>query len=438
MNHKSASLARYACGTAAIVITVTRSLDWFSHPRFWAEDGTLWYQQALVYGWHAMLKPAEGYYQLISRIVAELSLAFPVSAAPSFFIFAALFIQLSPALFLLTKRGSSLFKHPSVACAAALVLVLLPSSSEINLAVTNSQWHLGLLGVEITALYLGPYRHNKLLIRDTVAAIICFLSGPFVVLILGALLVTLAIAKLKRSAETVTIHPAVMVLIVISSLFEFISNRIGPPRTQFPILNPIIQAGLYGEHAIGGLLLGERTSTIVFASWINSSAIHPKVAAISMVIILAEVIWTLISKNSRINLLIWYGLIAFEAAMFFPNMPGSAVPFSDPQLATRYFFLPMCGLLAFLAAVTHNLFSRSRERPTAKALTGVLAAIASLTLLVAISKDFVLEYVPAPSWTHQLSVFKNSGEQTHQLAIAPPGWYVDLNRHDVLVRRILP
>jgi hypothetical protein len=76
----------YLTGIIVIALTILRSIPWFESPRFWAEDGSLWYSQASSFGISVFLKPAEGYYQLSSRLVGQFSTLFPVRDAPLVFI----------------------------------------------------------------------------------------------------------------------------------------------------------------------------------------------------------------------------------------------------------------------------------------------------------------------------------------------------------------
>src|SRR5208282_5535350 len=90
-------------------LVASRRPDALFHPQFFAEDGVIFYQQAFNTGWlKALETPVAGYYDTISRLVAAVSMAFPIWAAPPIFNVAAIAIQISPVWFFNTSRFDGL------------------------------------------------------------------------------------------------------------------------------------------------------------------------------------------------------------------------------------------------------------------------------------------------------------------------------------------
>ena len=74
-----------------------RRPDALLNAQFWAEDGAFWYADAYNAGpWISLFQPENGYFQTISRLVAGISLLFPLRDAPLFFNVAAITIQALP------------------------------------------------------------------------------------------------------------------------------------------------------------------------------------------------------------------------------------------------------------------------------------------------------------------------------------------------------
>ena len=64
------------------LVLYARMPDAFSHPQFWAEDGTIFFLDAHSGGWRALLDPYSGYLHLIPRAVAWLAELLPYELIP--------------------------------------------------------------------------------------------------------------------------------------------------------------------------------------------------------------------------------------------------------------------------------------------------------------------------------------------------------------------
>ena len=96
-------------GTLLAALLLLRSPGSLLHPQFWAEDGTLFFQEAFNRGFlSTILQPASGYLHSFPRLVAGFSLLVPMEQAPLVFNLAAFAVQLVPALYLLGPRMARL------------------------------------------------------------------------------------------------------------------------------------------------------------------------------------------------------------------------------------------------------------------------------------------------------------------------------------------
>ena len=144
MNAPSRS-TRLLLGALLAALLLLRSPGSLLHPQFWAEDGTLFFQEAFNHGfWPTILQPASGYLHSFPRLVAGFSLLFPMEQAPLVFNLAAFVVQLMPALYLLSPRMARIIPSFPARAAAALLYIALPASYETHVNLTNSHWHLAL------------------------------------------------------------------------------------------------------------------------------------------------------------------------------------------------------------------------------------------------------------------------------------------------------
>ena len=121
----------------------SRQSDSLRHPQFWAEDGTVWYAQAYNLGWfRALAHPESGYFQTLPRLVAAISLMFPVANAPLVLNIFALATEAAPAVFLISSRFSNLGTLRFRGILAGLYIGM---PNGVNLSITHGQWHLAVL-----------------------------------------------------------------------------------------------------------------------------------------------------------------------------------------------------------------------------------------------------------------------------------------------------
>ena len=167
-----------ALGACIIIFLIwQRCPTVISRAEFWAEDGWVWYPQCYAHGWHCLFLDHSSYLQTISMLVALLSLLRPLTDAPKIFAFAALLLQAAPAIFLLSSRMSAAIPLLAIRLALALLLVAIPGMKEVYVNVTNSQWHLSLLAFLILCAARAETWPAR--IFDTLALVVCGLSGPF-------------------------------------------------------------------------------------------------------------------------------------------------------------------------------------------------------------------------------------------------------------------
>ncbi len=139
----------------AAVLVVSRRPGVLWNAQFHAEDGQF-FAAAYNNGWvHVLLFPYAGYLVLFERIAGALALLPPLRFAPLLMNLIGLTVQVLPINFLLSARCSNWGGLATRALFAA-VYIALPSGSEINVTVTNAQWHLALLVLSGFAGFARP------------------------------------------------------------------------------------------------------------------------------------------------------------------------------------------------------------------------------------------------------------------------------------------
>lgn len=393
-------------GAAAAL--VTRRLDAFTNPQFWAEDGALFYAQAYDLGrLHALLTPYAGYYQTISRVVAALAVSFPLSWGPAITNGAGFLIQLLPVLFLLGGR----LDHLATSWPAKLLLIVLyvavPYSSELFVDLTDAQWHLALLAMMIAVA--APPRTWGWGAFDVGVVLLSGVSGPFAILLLPVLALRLVVRR-ERWTVVLTLVTGVCALVQGTALLT------SPARTLPAVgFHPHLIATWVGGQIGAGTVLGEhgfRWATglpLWYPAWVSMAAL----------VVCALGLWAAWRGPLEIRLLLLWAaflVVAVFAAKGLGSPGGGwmeSIGYGD-----RYRILPSFVLLAVLVWLV------GRARGWRKAIPIVLVAA---TLLVAGPLDWIYPPFRDYHFQQQARAFDRSPPGTEMVfRLNPAPWSMTL------------
>ena len=164
----------------ATLLTISRRPDIILYPQFWAEDGTVWFEDAYNLGfWRALFIPVVGYFQTVSRLVGGLAQLVPLAYAPLLFNLVALAIKILPIHFLFSSRFSAIVSNGWAKLLMALLYIGLPNTSEVFVNVTNAHSYLALLAFMIVVA--EPAKNLGWKLFDIFFISLSGLSGPFIV-----------------------------------------------------------------------------------------------------------------------------------------------------------------------------------------------------------------------------------------------------------------
>lgn len=376
-------------GAAAAL--VTRRLDAFTNPQFWAEDGALFYAQAYGLGRQALLLPYAGYYQTVSRLVAAVAVSFPLSWGPGIMNGAGFLIQLLPVLFLLGGRLDHLVTTWAAKLLLILMYVAIPYSSELFVDLTDAQWHLALLAVMVVvAARPGTWAGRAF---DVAALVLSGISGPFAILLLPLLLVRLVVRREPWTA-VLTIVTGLCALLQGATLLTTSARRL--PAVGF---HPHLIAIWVGGQIGAGTVLGAHGYR--WASGLPHW--YPAIVSVAALATCGLGIWAAWRGPLEIRLLVLWAVLlvvsVFAARGLGPQGGSWMVTIGT---GNRYRMLPSFVLVAVL------VWLAGRLRGWQKVIPGALIAT---TLLVAGPLDWV--YPPFQDYHFQ--------RQARLFDMAPPG-----------------
>jgi hypothetical protein len=167
---------------ATLIAIFSRLPDALLHPQFFAEDGWVWYQQAYNLGWlRAVSITQAGCVQMLPRLVAGVTLLFPMQWAPFIMNLSGAVVQALPVTALLSQRCTPWGPLP-LRMLMALLYIAIPNAPEVHIVLTNAMWHLAVL--QVLLAFSRPPLSWRARLADSILFAIGALSGPFCLLLI--------------------------------------------------------------------------------------------------------------------------------------------------------------------------------------------------------------------------------------------------------------
>jgi hypothetical protein len=328
----------------SVTLVVSRRPDAILYPQFFAEDGSVWFREAYLFGWFtSLLHPRNGYFQTVPRLISAAALLIPFRFAPLLMNLAGITFQVLPVNFLLSARCANWGSLVTRALMAFLYLAL-PNSRELNAAVNEAQWHLAVLASLIVLARPASNLWGRLF--DVIIQVLSGLSGPF-----GLILLPIAILFWWFSRERWRL--VIIAVIAVCSALQLHALIISAAATR-----PHVVLGATLELFIQ-ILAGQ----VYLAAILGQAGVQVRqampilvVAAVGGSIPIAYCLW-----KARLE---WQLFIAFCLLIFAASLKTSTVTSTLPQwpvmrdaVGIRYWFLPMLAFswsLVWCATVNGN------------------------------------------------------------------------------------
>ncbi len=323
------------------LLVVSRQPDVLLHASFWAEDGWKWYPDAYTLGVRALWQPWTGYLQTISRLVAWVSLLLPLADAPALFASVAIAVEVGNALFLVSDRLAAAWPSRRGRLLMAVIYLALPDQFETYANLTNTQWHLGLLGF-LLLVSRPPPRAPGVTLELALLALSA-LSGPLVFFLLPVALWTLFERQDRQHGARLALIAAACCL----QAFMFVSTAL--IRLHFPLgASPRLLSVIVAGQVVLGPLLG-RHSMDAYRAWPAW-----RDGTLPLAICAAGLLGWAAALRVGPSIFRKYSLfagLAFAACLRSPMavIDRDAWPqLALPDMGNRYFLLPSIGFVGML------------------------------------------------------------------------------------------
>ena len=156
----------------ATLLIVFREVDLFLNPRFWAEEGRVYFLAAYSDGFKAIFYSHQGYFSLTPNVATYLSTFLPLKLAPISTLFFSFLVTLLPSIIIIYSKSDYL-NNNIAKLFAILIVYFVNNTEEVWLNTINSQFWF----VVITFLILIENKVSVSKSRFNSYAILIFFSG---------------------------------------------------------------------------------------------------------------------------------------------------------------------------------------------------------------------------------------------------------------------
>jgi hypothetical protein len=387
----------------------------------WAEDGTIFYSQALAHSFGETVTTVyNGYFQLFPRLFVQVTHLFPVrDAAAVISILGAMSVAAVALLVFHAARGH--ISSPAARSVLVGAMVLLPiANSELLDNLVNVPWWF--FFATFWLLLWRPQKWAGLIL----AAAVCLLatgSDPAVGLFLPLAIVRILVVKGVRENAAVIGFAAGLLYQVFAILDAGVQSTAAHASFQGVPSLFALRVGL-------GSFTGTRWTNLIVAShegvWLGVGALVPVVVLVVAFVRRSPAEVLFVCSALFFTLFIFAGLVWIRGAA--PLMTNATA-----QVGSRYVAVPMLLLLSALIAEADRFQLKIRGM---RANVGIVFCCLLLVPSWIVDLRTPNDRSPGPSWSRQVSVAtaacRRDPKITERLLRSTyPGWYAGVPCSDL-------
>ena len=385
-----------------VLVLFYRRPDAFYHSQFWAEEGTVFFKEAYEQGFLSIFNTCAGYYHLLPRLLAFLSVivSLPLAYIPFLFCYTWLLV-----LFLIIwYLWNRLPFHDVEKLFLSLAIVLIPLQSEIFMNQTNIQWVMVLFPIIIFSSQEED-KNNKWFYFDCIVLVFSGFTGPNFIVLLPLFLFLLL------SSKNNNLRKLLYLLAIISGVLGFLAlvshGSVNRVEGHFTLLNQGFIQFIFVQYAF--LFIGKLAFKMPFI-----------VMCLGAIGVFGFYLYafkkSLIQYNQKIFL-----FICITASLLFLGITLIAYR-NEPSLLSPYyrgvrnFYIPA---LLFVWVLMQLLFS---HKHVTKILIGIIVLF-SLELVLFVGA-FKFEKIDVKSYSEKIYY-----SDSLVIPVNPKGWFIHLNKH---------
>ena len=402
----------------SILVIYLRAPILFHHPRFWAEEGTIYFWGSYHLPWfQAILNNRIGYLNLIPSISSTIAAnMLDIKYAPFATTIFAFLIQLSPILVILISR-SFFWKNHSARIIGVLIVLFIPSTQESWLNTINSQFYLQLTSFLILMDVVPEKLFQKWFYRFLL--LMAGLTGLPSLFLIPLFLYSYYREKQKERWIQLLIL-CFSGLIQTISIFTLSNSNILMRRFVFDIgIRSIIL--ILWTRTIGLVFLGDNFTTQIaeYLYPIVENQFLMLITPILLLLLEISFFYLLINTMQIEKKILWLGgfLLTFLPSVFFSVGSKPKIFLIYPIDSPRYFIVPTA---IIMLAILNNIFYSNKNR---KIISSFLLSITLFWGLI----SYLTKHPDNPNfpiWEKQVETWQV--DNSYRIKIWPSGWDLDL------------
>jgi hypothetical protein len=377
---------------AVILILVLRGPDRIVHAQLWAEDGSVFFQDAYNLGfWESITKTYRGYYHVLPRILAEFAMLLRLDLVPTFFALSSLIvIALCCCMFLLNHFT---YFMPSLPLRAlfCILLAALPATDEVLLRFVNIQWYLSVFCMLLVIMRPPEKWTGRTLY--VLAWVLAGLTVPMAMIFVPCLFIKGQLEP--RNRTTVIVACGLVALIMLVVIKEALTTTPEGNMARDPAAMPVALVNIFAYHVLAAATLGSnRIQTILGQD--HTALIY--LWLLPFVVLNLSILVHTYQRKKWDALVIWSYLIYCMIAPIVltlvgrPSLISEAPSFGNPTYGARYYVVAVAALyLAILWCVNRYLTNTRWSIP--------VMSVTCVMLLIPIQSDFALSKLSDWQWS---------------------------------------
>jgi hypothetical protein len=409
-----------AAGAAAIVVPHP---EFFSQPRFWAEEGSLYFAAAWAMPWwQALTIHPNGYFCLYNNVAAVLATQVPLVHAPLVTTLAAFAVQLVGIAIIAGGRAPE-WRHPCWRAIGIAIVLFGPSTGEIWLNTTNSQVYFALIAA---LLLLEPANAAPLRAGVDVALLaLAGLSGVAPCAFAPLFAVRAAMTRTGAAiASAVAIGSATVVQVfMVMRAGDALSVSVRQMNNEVAVTGMIVWMRTL-IRPVAGTQLAESFAMTVGRIW-GFGLAGPGVEWLGVGLLVAAgavLAWLCVGAGWQRRVAMVASYVVLLALVLAGGVGNRRMYLNSADASSRYFYVP--GVLV-LFLLRQNVRLPPSGRPSVRAVVCACLLAASIVGGLLRYPSTVLSSPHWPNWASQVNAWQAQPGRA-ALAIWPPGWSVQL------------
>src|SRR5262245_25784030 len=368
---------------AVMLLRVLRRTDGVTNPQFWAEDGSVLFQDNLALGcWRALHTFYQGFPYLEQRLVACASTPFPIVSVPLVYHLVAYAIAAASLASFSLLGFRHVIRSDARRAVFCLAVAALPMATPLVGSLTNTGWFLGIWLMLLTIARLP--RSRIALAALSLACLVATFSTP-----LSVLTAPLWLARALHAMRRRLLREACFATLALCSVLALllVAGGLGrDPQAHPGLARPWLASVSLLVLANG--TLGWRT-VLGLTSHCGPGVVH--VSAVALLTVLGALAWRSWPRSVPMLLFCAYGILGSTALpilghAWLATITGNIATLlgleSSAWFPWRYYVVPVSMLyLALLATIDRLPGGRSRSIATVVLLAWLVATEAPTFVL---------------------------------------------------------